>query len=87
MLIRKIDELSYIKINKNLTGKFLVSYIYNKCQNNDIEKIKKELYNIALLFPKEFLSALYLICLTKKYDLTFKTEELYNDILKVFKLK
>jgi len=86
-LIRKIDELSYIKINKNLKGKFLVSYIYNRYKDNDLKKIKKELYNVALLFPKEFLAALYLICLTKKYNWTYKTEELYNEILKLFNMR
>lgn len=86
-LIRNIDELSYIKINKNLTGKFLISYIYNKYKNEDLNKIKKELYNIALLFPKEFLSATYLICLVNKYSFVYETEELYKEIRKVFNLR
>lgn len=86
-LIRKIDELSYIKINKNLKGKFLISYIYNRYKEQELKKIKKELYNIALLFPKDFLAALYLVCLTKKYDFTYKTEELYNEFLKLFNMR
>lgn len=86
-LIRKIDELSYIKINKNLKGKFLISYIYNRYKEQDLKNIKKELYNIALLFPKDFLAALYLVCLTEKYDFTYKTEELYNEFLKLFNMR
>ncbi len=88
ILLKNINDLSYIKINKNLTGKFLISYIYNKyTKENNITNIKKELYNIALLFPKEFMAALYLICLTKKYDILIKGEELYVDILKTLNLK
>ena len=86
-IIRKIDELSYIKINKNLKGKFLISYIYNRYKEQELKNIKKELYNIALLFSKEFLSVLYLVCLTEKYDFTYKTEELYNEFLKLFNMR
>ena len=86
LLVCQVEELNYIKINKNLKGKFLISYVYNKYLNTDNKnKLNHELFNIALLFPKDFLAAMYLISLTKKYELLLKTEELYDEILDYIK--
>ena len=83
LLIKKARELEYIKIDKNLKGKMLIGYIYNKYMNStDKEKEFKELFNIALIFQKDFLAALYLISISKHYPLTLKSEEYYNELYK-----
>lgn len=84
ILVTKVEELNYIKINKNLKGKFLISYIYNK-YNRDDPKFNKELFNIALIFPKDFLAAIYLISITKKHQLVLKASSFYNEILENLK--
>lgn len=82
-LIRKAKELEYIKLDKNLKGKMLIGYIYNKYMNSeDKEKEIKELFNIALIFQKDFLSAIYLIAISKHYPLTLKNEEYYKELYK-----
>lgn len=67
LLIEKAKELDYIKINKYLKGKTLISYMYNKyIKLADKKEGVRELFNIALLFPKEFLATLYLIIIHEK---------------------
>ena len=82
-LIRKVKEINYIKINKKLKGKMLISYFYNKYnQQEEKEKLYKEMFNLALIFPKDFLAAIYLISLTQKYPITLMSDKFYNDIYK-----
>ena len=48
LLIRKVKELNYIKINKNLKDKFLIGYMYNKyMKSENKEEIIKEMYNLS----------------------------------------
>lgn len=76
LLLKSVKELSYIKVNKKLKDKFLVSYIYNLCNSDkDKKKIAKEIYNVAVIFPKEFLAAIYLVTITRKNKFLFY---LYN---------
>ncbi len=76
LLLKSVKELSYIKVNKKLKDKFLVSYIYNLCNSDkDKKKIAKEIYNVAVIFPKEFLAAMYLVTITRKNKFLFY---LYN---------
>ncbi len=82
LLVKNVSELNYIKVNKNLKGKFLISYIYNKyITTEDKSKLNKELFNISLIFPKDFLSAIYLISITEKYELLLKADSLYKELL------
>ena len=39
------------------------------------KKIAKEIYNVAVIFPKEFLAAIYLVTITRKNKFLFY---LYN---------
>lgn len=72
LLLKSVKELSYIKVNKKLKGKFLVSYIYNLCNSDkDKKKIAKEIYNVAVIFPKEFLAAMYLVTITRRNKFLF----------------
>lgn len=83
LLIKKIKEYEYIKIGKNLKGKMLIGYIYNKYMNcEDKNKVIKELFNIALIFPKEFLAIVYLLSISKKYPLTLKDKNYYLNLYK-----
>lgn len=86
ILTRNVKELNYIKIDKNLKGKMLIGYIYNRyIENPEDSEIEKKLLNIALVFPKDFLAALYLIVISEKYPLNLKSDKFYNDILDTIK--
>ena len=86
ILLRKTKELDYIKVSKNLKGKMLVGYIYNKYLNeNDKDKIYKELFNISLIFKKDFLAACYLVALTKKYPVEIGLNEFHDEIYKLLR--
>ena len=64
----------------------LIGYIYNKYMNSDNkEEVYKKLFNIALIFQKDFLAALYLIAISNKYPLTLKSERFYEEILSTIK--
>lgn len=65
--IKEIDSLIKIgSIKKLINKKTTVEYLYDKMlRMNEKNKYKKELCNLALLFPKEFLGALYLYTITK----------------------
>ena len=70
LLIRKVKELNYIKINKNLKDKFLIGYMYNKyMKSENKDEIIKEMYNLSLIFPREYLCTVYLIAISKKHSL------------------
>lgn len=85
-LIREAKTLDYITLDKNLKGKMLIGYIYNKYMNSDNkEEVYKKLFNIALIFQKDFLAALYLIAISNKYPLTLKSERFYEEILSTIK--
>ena len=86
ILTRSVKELNYIKIDKNLKGKMLIGYIYNKyIENPEDSEIEKKLLNIALVFPKDFLAALYLIVISEIYPLNLKSDKFYSDILDTIK--
>lgn len=88
MLVKKVKELDYIKINKNLKDKFLIGYMYNKyMKNENKEEIIKEMYNLSLIFPREYLCTVYLIAISKKYSVLLKADSIYDDILKELNLK
>lgn len=88
LLIRKVKELNYIKINKNLKDKFLIGYMYNKYMKSDNkEEIIKEMYNLSLIFPREYLCTVYLIAISKKHSLFLKADSIYDDILKELNVK
>ena len=85
-LIKSVKQLDYITIDKNLKGKMLIGYIYNTYMKSDNkEEVYKKLYNIALIFQKDFLAALYLISISSKYPLTLKSEKFYEEILEYLK--
>lgn len=88
LLIRKVKELNYIKINKNLKDKFLIGYMYNKyMKSENKEEIIKEMYNLSLIFPREYLCTVYLIAISKKHSLFLKADGIYDDILKELNVK
>ena len=88
LLIRKVKELKYIKINKNLKDKFLIGYMYNKyMKSENKEEIIKEMYNLSLIFPREYLCTVYLIAISKKHSLFLKADSIYDDILKELNVK
>ncbi|MDO4369137.1 MAG: patatin-like phospholipase family protein [bacterium] len=65
MLVREAKSLDYITLDKKLKGKMLVGYIYNKYMNeSDNEEAIKKLFNISLIFQKDFMAALYLIAIS-----------------------
>ena len=69
LLIKEAESLNYITIDKNLKGKMLIGYIYNKYMNSNNKKdVYKKLFNIALVFQKDFLAAIYLIAISDKYS-------------------
>lgn len=85
-LLEKVKELNYISLDKNLKGKMLIGYIYNRYMKNpEDEEIHKKLFNIALVFPKDFLAALYLIVISERYPLKLKSDNFYNKILNSLK--
>lgn len=85
-LIREAKNLDYITLDKNLKGKMLIGYIYNKYMSaEDKEEVFKKLLNIALIFQKDFLAALYLIAISTKYPFTMKSEQFYEEILSVIR--
>lgn len=88
LIVKEANELKYIKINKNLKGKYLISYIYNRYTNlKNKSDMNKELFNIALIFPKDFLAAMYLISINDKNFLELKKDIFYEDIFKSLKEK
>lgn len=88
MLVKKVKELDYIKINKNLKDKFLIGYMYNKyMKNENKEEVIKEMYNLSLIFPREYLCTVYLIAISKKHSVFLKADSIYDDILKELNLK
>ena len=88
LLIRKVKELNYIKINKNLKDKFLIGYMYNKyMKSENKEEIIKEMYNLSLIFPREYICTVYLIAISKKHSLFLKADSIYDDILKELNVK
>ena len=88
LLIRKVKELNYIKINKNLKDKFLIGYMYNKyMKSENKEEIIKEMYKLSLIFPREYLCTVYLIAISKKHSLFLKADSIYDDILKELNVK
>ena len=64
----------------------LIGYIYNKFMDgSDMEEVYKKLFNIALIFQKDFLAALYLIAISKEYPFTLKADRFYDEILSSIK--
>jgi len=85
-LIHEVKTLNYITLDKNLKGKMLIGYIYNKfMEEGNKEEVYKKLFNIALIFQKDFLAALYLIAISKEYPLTLRSERFYDEILSTIK--
>ena len=86
LLTKHVKELNYITLDKNLKGKMLIGYIYNKyIDNPEDPDLEKKLLNVALVFPKDFLAALYLIVVSEKYPLNLKSDKFYNEILATIK--
>ena len=54
------DSIKKGNIKKILKRQNLIKYLYDKIKRQDDPKTKKELINISLIFPNEFLGALYL---------------------------
>ena len=81
-LIKEAKSLNYITLDKNLKGKMLIGYIYNKymeAENKD--EVYKKLFNIALVFQKDFLAALYLISISNRYPITLKSDKFFDEVL------
>lgn len=57
-ILGKLNIKDEIKYGTNLKGKLLINYIYNKYKKN---QNTEEIFNLAVLFPKEFLATIYLI--------------------------
>ena len=86
LLIKQVKNLSYIKLDKGLKGKMLISYMYNKYVNSNVkEELVNEIFNLALVFQKEFLATVYLIAVSKKYPITLKSDQFYQEILDYLK--
>ena len=82
ILIREARSLNYITIDKNLKGKMLIGYIYNQYMNSENkEEVFKKLFNIALIFQKDFLAALYLIAISSKSPIKLKNDKFFDSIL------
>lgn len=80
-LIREAKNLSYITLDKNLKGKMLIGYIYNKYMNaSNKDEVYKKLFNIALIFQKDFLAALYLIAISDRYPITLKSDKFFDEL-------
>ena len=85
-LIKESKNLSYITLDKNLKGKMLIGYIYNQYMNNENkEEVYKKLFNIALIFQKDFLAALYLISISSKHPIILKDDSFFENILNAIK--
>ena len=57
------------------------------CTKNIDEEIIKEMYNLSLIFPREYLCTVYLIAISKKHSLFLKADSIYDDILKELNVK
>lgn len=80
-ILKEVKELSYLKLDKSLKGKMLIGYIYNKYMDTkDKQSIYREMFNIALIFQKEFLATVYLIAISKKYDFELKDDDYYKEV-------
>ena len=53
--------------------------------SDDKESVYKRLFNIALVFQKDFLAALYLIAISSKYPITLKSDKFFDEILSTIK--
>lgn len=85
-LIKEAKNLNYIKLDKKLKGKMLIGYIYNNyMESENKEIVYKKLFNIALVFQKDFLAALYLIAISSKYPITLKSDKFFEEILNMIK--
>lgn len=85
-LIKEAKNLNYIKLDKKLKGKMLIGYIYNQYMNAaNKEEVYKKLFNIALIFQKDFLAALYLITISDRYPITLNSEKFFEEILSSLK--
>ena len=81
-LIREAKSLNYITLDRNLKGKMLIGYIYNKYMEADNkDTVYKKLFNIALIFQKDFLAALYLIAISNRYPITLKSDKFFDEVL------
>ena len=58
-----------------------------KAKNENKEEIIKEMYNLSLIFPREYLCTVYLIAISKKHSVLLKADSIYDDILKELNLK
>lgn len=86
LLIKEAKSLNYIKLDKKLKGKMLIGYIYNTYMTSeDKERVYKRLFNIALVFQKDFLAALYLISISSRYPITLKSDRFFDEILSTIK--
>ena len=86
LLLKEVKKLDYLKLDKSLKGKMLVGYIYNKFINaNDKDVLSKEIFNIALIFQKEFLATVYLISISDKYSYCLKNDKFYSDVFSYLK--
>ena len=85
-LIKEAKSLDYITLDRNLKGKMLIGYIYNKYMNADNkEEVYKKLFNIALIFQKDFLAALYLIAISNRYPITLRSDKFFDEVLSSIK--
>lgn len=85
-LIKEAKTLNYITIDRNLKGKMLIGYIYNQFMNSEKkDRIYKKLFNIALIFQKDFLAALYLIAISNRYPISLKNDQFFEEILNKIK--
>ena len=85
-LIKEAKSLNYITLDRNLKGKMLIGYIYNKYMNaENKDEVYKKLFNIALIFQKDFLAALYLISISNRYPITLKSDKFFDGILNSIK--
>lgn len=81
-LIKEAKSLNYITLDRNLKGKMLIGYIYNKYMDAEKkDEVYKKLFNIALIFQKDFLAALYLIAISNRYPITLKSDKFFDEIL------
>ncbi len=66
----------------------LIGYIYNQFMNNENKNaVYKKLFNIALIFQKDFLAALYLIAISNKYPITLKSDKFFDELLEKITVK
>lgn len=68
--LKKIEEKIKNKATRSLFGtSTILRYLYNYLAKDTKNKQKKEYRRYALLFPKEFIAASYLIILNKQYSI------------------